>query len=277
MHRDGAPWIGINSQTTPRATIDEFLIAAGTAGLSIVELAADIIDRPVDELQEVIAASGATVLGVCPSVDLLDWHWRWDESTSEVLEAELGRAAELGAAYFVMPFMRPQGTEESIRFGLDRAVPLARSMGVTLAVEPIGHFDVLRTARQLAPVLASQDPDAVGLLLDSFHFFRAGQELDDLAAYDDVPILALQISNVNDVALPDALGFRDRRFPLDGRMPVAELCARVLAERPEVPLIVEVIGEVAQHTPTLEAVDRARTQLDAILHATLSTPKVDNA
>lgn len=277
MNRDASPLIGVNSQTTPRAAVDEFLTAASAAGLPLVELAADIIDRPVDELRDLIAASGTTVLGVCPSAEVLDWHWRWDATTARALETELVRARELGASYFVMPFMRPNGTAESVRFGLERAVPLARSLGIALAVEPIGHFDVLRTARDLAPVLEDRDPDTVGLLLDSFHFFRAGQTLDDLAAYDDVPILALQISNVNDVPLEHALGYRDRRFPLDGHLPVAELCARVRAERPHVPLIVEVIGDVAQHTPTLEGMDRARIQLDTILTAPPSTPKADNA
>ena len=277
MHPDASPLIGVNSQTTPSATLDEFLAAAAAAGLPLVELAADIIDSPLDEVRELVHASGATVLGVCPSAEVLDWHWKWDADTPRALEAELVRARELGAAYFVMPFMRPNGTEESVRFGLDQAVPIARSLGIGLAVEPIGHFEVLRTARELAPVLETYDPDAVGLLLDSFHFFRAGQTLEDLAAYDDVPILALQISNVNDVPLEQTLGYRDRRFPLDGRMPVTELCSRVLAERPNVPLIVEVIGDVAQSTPTLEGLDCARLQLDTILTASLSTLKVDNA
>lgn len=276
MKPDAVPRIGINSQTTPMATIDELLTGAGAAGLPLVELAADVITRPVDEIAELTRASGTTVLGVCPSAELLDWHWRWDDEIANQLESELARAAELGAEYFVMPFMRPSGTRESVRFGLDRAVPRARAFGLALAVEPIGHFDVLRTARELAPVLEAQDPDTVGLLLDSFHFFRAGQNVDDVSAYDGVPILALQLSNLNDVALHDALGYRDRRFPLDGRMPVIELCARVLAPRPHVPLIVEVIGDVARSTPTADGIHRARTQLDEIQN-TLTTLKAGNA
>jgi sugar phosphate isomerase/epimerase len=276
MKPDAVPRIGINSQTIPTATIDEFLTGAGAAGLPLVELAADVITRPVDEIAELARASGTTVLGVCPSAELLDWHWRWDDAIANQLESELARAAELGAEYFVMPFMRPHGTQESVRFGLDRAVPRARAFDMALAVEPIGHFDVLRTARELAPVLDAQDADVVGLLLDSFHFFRAGQHVEDVGAYDDVPILALQLSNLNDVPLGEALGYRDRRFPLDGRMPVTELCARVLADRPRVPLIVEVIGDVAQRTRTPDGLHRARTQLDEIQNA-LTTLKAGNA
>lgn len=276
MHTDASPRKGINSQTTPHASIEEFLAAVGVEGIRFVELAADIITRPVGEILELLAASGTSVLGVCPSTELVDWHWRWEDTTTRLLEVELTRAAELGADYFVMPFMRPQGTAESIRAGLELAVPVARELNIALAVEPIGHFDVLRTGRELAPVLETQDPAVVGLLLDSFHFFRAGQSVDEVSAYDGVPILALQLSNINDSPLDEALGYRDRRFPLDGRMPVLALCERVLTDRPGLPLVVEVIGDVAAHTATADGVRCAREQLDDI-HNALKTQKAGNA
>jgi sugar phosphate isomerase/epimerase len=267
MHVDVAPRWGINSQTTPSADVEEFLRSAGENGLTLVELAAEIIDRPASEIRAMSEAASTSILGVCPSREVFDWHLGWSDELARRLESELRRAAELGARYFVMPFMREGGTAESVRAALELAVPRARAVGLGLAVEPIGHVDVLRTARELAPVLETQDPETVGLLLDSFHFFRAGQHVDDLAAYDGIPIWGLQISNINDVPLEQALGYRDRRFPLDGRMPVTELCARVLADRPEVPLIVEVIGDVARATPTPEGMRRARRQLDDIRSA----------
>ncbi|MDR5700908.1 sugar phosphate isomerase/epimerase family protein [Agromyces aerolatus] len=253
--------LGLNSQTTPAASLEEFAGAAASAGFRAVECAAEILDGPVEHVAETFRRHGLEVLGVCPSVELLDWHWRWDAAIERRLDEELRRARALEADYFVLPFMRPRGDAESVRRGLAGAAPLARAAGMRLAVEPIGHFEVLNRAQDLVPVLRDQDPEVVALLLDAFHFFRAGQELDALHAYSGLPVAAIQLSNVNARAQHEALGYRDRVFPLDGRWPVREFTSLASSLFPGAPLVVEIIGDVARATPTGEAAERAHRQL----------------
>lgn len=73
--------------------------------------------------------------------------------------------------------------------------PLVKDAGIRLALESIGHHDVLRRAEQLTPEFAGLDEDVIGILLDSFHFFSAGQVLDDLDHPAGVDVLAVPISS----------------------------------------------------------------------------------
>lgn len=256
----------LNSQTTPGASLSEFAAAAAQAGFHAVECSATVISGDVDDALAVLGEHDLRLLGVSPSVELLDWHHGWTTSLHRLLEQELVRAAALGADYFVLPFMRPHGDRASVERGLKHAVPLARAAGVRLAVEPIGHFDILRRAEALAPVLRGQDPAVVSLLLDSFHFFRAGHVVDDLALYAGLTVAGIQLSNVNDRADHEAVGYRDRTFPLDGRWPVRDFAEAAAQQFPTAPLIVEVIGDVSAATPTEEAAARAYAQLTCIEH-----------
>lgn len=251
----------LNSLTTPDATLAEFADAAASAGFRHVECSAGVLDRPASQTREVLEYAGLDVIAVSPSDAVLDWHWRWDAQLESVFTEELDRARALGADYYVLPFMRDSGDADSVRSGLKRGVPLARDRGMTLAVEPIGHFDVVRRAEQLAPLLREQDREVVSLLLDSFHFFRAGHDLDDLELYAGLRVAGIQLSNLNHRPRDEALGYRDRTFPLDGPWPVRSFARRASTLFPDAPLIVEVIGDVARATPTRTAAQMAYTQL----------------
>lgn len=243
----------------------EFAAAAASAGFDAVECSAALLPTRAEDALAIFRGLGIDVVGVCPSDELLDWHHFWDASTQVRLAHELDRAASLGAAYFVLPFMRPNGDRRSVEYGLEQAVPLARARGLKLAVEPIGHFDVLRRAEELAPVLRTQDASVVSLLLDSFHFFRAGHGVDDLELYDDLPVAGIQLSNINHRADHDAVGYRDRAFPLDGRWPVLDFATAAMKRFPSAPLIAEVIGDVASATPTDLGAARAHAHLTRIV------------
>lgn len=246
--------------------MEQFVATASDAGFESIECAADVIaGRSQQDVAALLDRYRLDLVGVCPSAELLDWHWQWDAGTERRFVEEITRAADLGATYFVLPFMRPRGDRVTVAHGLSRAVPIARAAGVGVAVEPIGHFDVLRRAEQLAPLLREQDPDVVSLLLDSFHFFRAGHTVEDLDHYAGLRVAGIQLSNVNDVADRDAVGYRDRMFPLDGRWPVAAFTRHAIRMFPDAPLIVEVIGETAHSTPAADGARRGYRQLVEIV------------
>ncbi len=255
---------GINSQTVPGLDAEAFLRGAQASGVAGVELTGELIASAPAAVASLLDETRLRLFGVTPTPALHHWHWRWTTRTEERLHAEIRLAAELGADYFVMPFMDPRGDARSVAHGLARALPLTTGTDIRLAVEPIGHHPVLPRAEQLAPTLRRFDDDRIGLLLDSFHWFRAGHDPDDLHLYEDVPILALQISNANERPTPELLGYRDRTFPLDGRFDVADLCAHVVELDHGTPIIVEVIGDIAATTAPRLAFRTAQTQLASI-------------
>ncbi|SEE23077.1 sugar phosphate isomerase/epimerase family protein [Ruania alba] len=256
-----APRTGINNQTVPAASAVEVIEGAARHGLGCVELTGEVLAQDPDGVPATLREQGVRLLGVSPTKALHGWHVQWDEQVGAGMRSEMQAAATAGAEFFVMPFMRPGGDADTVTAGLRRAVPIAREAGLRLAVEPIGHHEVLRRAEQLAPVLARLDQDVIGVLLDSFHFFRSGQSLEDLRHLDGVDVLAFQVSNANDRPVPELLGYRDRTFPLDGPFDVAGLCGQVARRWPNAPIVVEVIGEVAAATPTATGLQRAATQL----------------
>lgn len=261
--------LALNSQTTPRADFAEFAVAAADYGFDGVECSAGILPEDPSRATDILARHELALVGVCPSEAVVDWHWAWDDLVETEFRAELVRARQIGAGYFVMPFMRGRGDAATVRRGLGRAVPIARDVGMVLAVEPIGHFDVVRRAEELAPLLREHDPEIVGVLLDSFHFFRAGHDLEALNLYADLHVAGIQLSNINGVPVAESFGYRDRTFPLDGPWDVRGFARRAHALFPDAPLIVEVIGDLAQSTPTNVGAERASAQLADIVRTTV--------
>jgi sugar phosphate isomerase/epimerase len=260
--------LGINNQTIPSATALEVIRGAARHGLGGVELTAEVLGADTDRIVAALREHGVQLLGVSPTTALHGWHAQWDDELEAAMEAEIHRAAGAGARYFVMPFMRPAGDSDTVTAGLRRAMPIAKDAGLRLAVEPIGHHDVLRRTDQLAPVLTALNDGVIGMLLDSFHFFRAGQSLQDLQHLDGVDVLAVQVSNANHRPMNQLLGYRDRTFPLDGPFDVTGLCRETARRWPAAPVVVEVIGDLAAATPFPEGLRTAATQLREITQLT---------
>ncbi|WP_156253652.1 sugar phosphate isomerase/epimerase family protein [Pseudactinotalea terrae] len=260
------PVLAVNSQTVPGASAAQLVEAVAGAALDAVEITGELLASEAGLAQQ-LRERGIRLLGVSPTRDLHSWHWRWDDALGRALELEMRRAAEAGAAYFVMPFMEPSGDAESVRRGLLAATPIARQHGLRLAVESIGHHPVVRRLEELVPVVSSLDGDVAGVLLDSFHFFRAGHAVTDLALLDAVPVVAAQLSNSNGRPLEDLLGYRDRTFPLDGPFDVVEFTRELLGRKPTTPLVVEVIGDVANDGVAATGVHTAAVQLNDIMTA----------
>lgn len=259
------PRTALNSQTLPGLSGPAVVELAARSGFQEVELAGNLLEADLQGVIRATRRAGVKVIGTCPTTALHHWHWGWDDAVAHQLDTELGWASELGADYFVMPFMQQGGGSKTVTSALERALSVASTRPIQLAVEPIGHHDVLRRADQLAPVLRAFDTTRVGLLLDAFHFFRAGNTLADLTLYDGIEILGLQLSNANSLPTDELIGYRDRTFPLDGRFPVVELTQAVIAARPQVPIIVEVIGTVVAGLHGGAAAKRAEEQIETIL------------
>lgn len=132
----------------------------------------------------------------------------------------------------VVPSPRPaeisdeEVARESVRV-LKELSEIADRYGVRLAFEFLG-FDwcSVTTLRQCNEIVETVDRENVGMVLDSFHFFAGGSELDSIDRVDPKKLLIFHINDAEDMPrkqLQDA----NRLFPGDGVIPLKEIIRRL--------------------------------------------------
>lgn len=89
-----------------------------------------------------------------------------------------GKAAPVGG---------PDAAKELLHRALKQADPLARELGVTIALEPLrtGESDLLNNAREVCDFIDAGGYDAVGLLLDVYHMVEEPEIPDTFRKYRD--------------------------------------------------------------------------------------------
>ncbi len=265
LNLDPSPNFGLNSQTLAGADLVSFLALAQSNGFASVEIAGALLeDVRVDRALSSIQSASIRVLGVSPTDTVLTWHGDFDPGLDAALHRQMQRAANLGARYFVLPFMREPRTSKTVSQALSRAAEFADGINIDLALESIGHIDAYRRVEDLVELIRSVGSERVGVLLDSFHFFRAGHTLSDLSHLQTVHVHALQISNSNGLPPDQLFGYRDRTFPLNGPFPVLPLVEAVLSNRPSTPVVVEIIGDEANSRAPHENAGLARSHVSKI-------------
>lgn len=136
-----------------------------------------------------------------------------DEAGFDRLLAEVGRRAPVLAAAGVGAFstwIAPANDEAPFpdvldlhRRRLDRLAPVLREHGLRLALEYVGpatsrhgrrHPFVHTLAGTRELIAATRDPGAFGLLLDSFHWYTAGETAVDLRALSPGEVLGVDLN-----------------------------------------------------------------------------------
>lgn len=185
---------------------------------------------------------------------------------------ELLTAAGVGS---VGTWLRPMHEEldhrQNWRLHLSRlslVADLLADAGLRLGLEYIGpktfwsteRFPFIHSIREARELIAETGADNVGLILDSYHWYTAGDTVDDLRTLTDADIVSVDINDARDDRERDEQQDLDRRLPyatgvidLDGFMgavraagysgPVkVEPFMKELAEQP----VDEVLADVSQ-------------------------------
>lgn len=123
----------------------------------------------------------------------------------------------------------------------------AARLGIWVDLEPMPFFGCPTVATAWEVVRSAAQPNS-GVLVDSWHFFKAGQTVEALA---DVPGHCLRTMQISDAPLrqigPTLIGdmMEHRRWPGQGELPVADLIRAVAAK--------EHLRAVGQEVFSLEA------------------------
>lgn len=250
----------------PMETKYDLAVAQGFAGVEVWlhEVAPQLLgDDDADELErrfairldggpvdkEALAERGRrlgfVVDGLIPGPDvLLRWSDRLDDSLVARLTRTMEVCAMLGARYLVLPAIAATGSRRTIAASLAELAPIARGHGLRLGLEPIGQSPLMPTVADALAVLdlSRLDVDSAGIILDTFHFFRAGQTVGDLAPLCPERIAAVQINDALNLPLNTLLGSRHRDYPGRGIFDVTAFCAAVLECGWRGPFAVEVLN-----------------------------------
>ena len=288
------PPIVLNTGMVRRTSLAEKVVLAGRNGFSGLEmwahevvphvLSADDLREGADRfefdpspdevdaaaLAALLAAHRLTIDGIIPGSEVLRrWSSTLDDDLITRLDTTMRACRGLGGRYLVMPTIADHGTLEQVAGNLRELGPLARQHGVRLGLEPVGQTPVVRGVREALMVLdrAGLDEDA-GIILDAFHFFRAGQKLSELMALAPERIITVQINDAIERPIENLLGHRHREFPGQGRFDVAGFCATVLGQGYGGTFTVEVLNPVIWSAPADEVCRRAwRTSASVLSQA----------
>lgn len=261
------PPIHLNTLTIKDASLrDKFRLArdAGFAGLEvgIGDVAPHLLtemdkiegrERYLLESNEVetdnvataiAAAPGLIVDGVMPGTDvMMRWAHQLDDGLLQSLDETCRTCAELAGRYVVLPALTDDGTPSDIARNLREIGALARKYQVRLGLEPMGHARVVNTVSTALDVLdRAALGSGAGIILDAFHFFRAGEGLQNLASLPSDRIVAVQINDAISLPRAELFGNRHRTFPGRGVFNVVGFCGAVLERGYKGPFTIEVMN-----------------------------------
>jgi 2-keto-myo-inositol isomerase len=261
----------INGATTMPYPLEEDIRAAGAAGFEAVEiwqrkLGPYLERRSVGELRDLLDGNGLSVAAICP----LFVHFGEEADRSLV---ELGRAAEIAVelncpTLLVCVSGPPAGvTDEEARMlaavEIGRAADVAARSDVGLAIEPLGRHPLVPGPREALDLIDRAGRSNVGLMLDTFHYYKSAVPLAEIAA---IPIERLRILHINDCEDKplEMLRDADRLYPTLGVIPAAAMLRPLIAAGYRGFASVEIFREEYWRLPIDEINRQARNYLDQL-------------
>jgi 2-keto-myo-inositol isomerase len=198
---------------------------------------------------------------------------RFGEEAAGAL-VEIGRTAEIAAelncpTLLVCVGAPPTGLsgEETHALAAEeigRAADVAARSDVRLAIEPLGRHPLVPGPREALDLIARAGRSNVGLMLDTFHYYKSAVPLAEIAA---IPIDRLRILHVNDCEDKplETLRDADRLYPTSGVIPAAAMLRPLIAAGYRGFASVEIFREEYWRLPIDEISRQARQYLDRLI------------
>jgi 4-hydroxyphenylpyruvate dioxygenase len=224
----------LHSWTLESTALAGFLSAAKNTGWDAVELRhADFMrarDAGGSDAQVITQVREAALPVACLGVER-GWMWARGAERTRLLAGfaeDCGRAQALGCMRLMSTVDAGTGGSHTDAVASLREVgAMAADAGLVLAFEfssQSAHINSLARARDL---VASAGHAGCRLLLDTYHLFRSGATLEEIAELDAAEIAYVQYSDVP-AGQPVAGMTLDRLPPGQGQIPFKEVLAAIL-------------------------------------------------
>jgi 2-keto-myo-inositol isomerase len=228
--------LALNGATTMKADLATDIRAAGEAGFDYLEIWAAKLreflkSHTTAELKDLFEKHGVAPYSI-NSIERATFR-REDDHALLVAECEeLCRiASEIGCPYIVVvPGRTPERVsqdeviKESTR-GLIELGRVAEGYGVGLAFEFLGQSDCSVQTLEIASAIVERVKlENVGLVIDSFHFYAGGSEIESIDALSADRLFIFHINDAEDLPR-EQLEDRHRLLPGLGILPLKEIVA----------------------------------------------------
>lgn len=273
--------LGLNGATTLKADLATDIAVAGKAGFDFVEIwAAKLMGYlargGLPALTRDLRRAGVRAVTL-NSVERVTFN---DRSGHARMLEDFRRFCRVAEAIecetvIVVPSPRPKGVtareieRESVRV-LRELSGIAKPHGIRLAYEFLGFADcTVNTLAQCAAIVDRVARPNVGLVLDTFHFYAGGSNLDSIRHVNPRKIFMVHINDVERVPrrrMHDAL----RLFPGKGVLPLVGILRALKAIGYTDKVSVEIFRPQYWNRPALRVAREARaTALAALRQAGL--------
>jgi sugar phosphate isomerase/epimerase len=262
----------INGATTMPYPLEEDVRSAAEAGFEAVELwwrklPAYLERHTSAELRRDLDARGLKVAALCPLfVD-------FGPAAGDAREA-IDRATDLAAERACPPRLvgvrrPPDGltldeARDEAAAALAAAADLAASRGVALAIEPLGRHALVPGPGQALDLIERAARPNLGLMLDTFHYYKSAVGLDEIAAIPVDKLLIVHVNDSEDRPLEE-LRDADRLYPTLGVIPAAAMLRPLIANGYRGAFSVEVFREEYWQRPVDQIAREAKAGLDALI------------
>ncbi len=212
-------------------TLEQDIVATAQAGFEGLEiwwdkLLAYLANHSISDLKELLTQAALAPVSICP---LRIWPFRDSEPARQEFRQAIQLAPQIGCNLLaVCPDFQPARLtrEEALAIHaqeLADMAQLATENGIRLTIEPIGaHTLVPGPTEALQLIEMAGAPTNVGILMDTFHYFRSGVSDQDIQA---IPLDKLDIIHVNDCedGALNELTDAHRLYPTLGVIPARQL------------------------------------------------------
>lgn len=256
-------------------SLDETVQAARDYGFEGVELdPRSLLDTDPEHLKRLLDGAGLRAGGFSAPLDIGGEESAYREGL-RALPDLAARAAAVGATRCtraVRPWSDERGWNENWRFTVERLRPVAAILaehGCRLGLEYVGpatsrhghRFPFVHTMEQ-ALSLGREIGSGTGLLLDSWHWYTAGETLDDLARLSNDEVVSVHVNDAPPGLAVDEQMDLERRLPgATGVIDIAGFLGALRALAYDGPVIVEPFDEGLEK---LALPERLRATADAL-------------
>ncbi len=224
--------IGYNQATTLKnSDVETDLKYAEKYGYDYIEFQMGQLYRyldghPISQLKDFFASSRIKPY----SLNALEFFNLKNAKEFEKVKEEFTKMCDIASelecsSIIVVPSPKPEQTsnDEIKKDSIDKLNILAdigSDYGIKLAYEYLGFKETsVNSFSQCYEIIEQLDRDNVGIVMDCFHFYAGGSNIEDLKRADADKIFVFHLDDCKDLAL-DQLQDSDRVWPGDGVIPL---------------------------------------------------------
>jgi 2-keto-myo-inositol isomerase len=230
--------IGFNGASTMKTDLPGDIRAASQGGYDFVEIwarkmEAFLSDHRLEELKDLFKKAELKPLAI-NSVEFVTFNSLWEKTnTTNMIKRYAEVADQIDCPYIVLvPSPRPPGVSDQEVYR--ESVSVLREISdkfknnkVRFAFEFLGFsWCSVSTLEQDVKIVKGVGRDNIGLVLDTFHFYAGGSEIQSIKNVDKEKIFILHINDAENLPT-EKLQDSHRLFPGEGIIPLKEILSKL--------------------------------------------------